>query len=71
MVYIDPGRHPDASSQADPAAGTVTLRTWGQDGSGYTPFPEGTLSSSSAPWWVVKVRAAPLSWVHSRESTPW
>ena len=23
-----------------------------------------SVSSSSAPWWVVKVRAAPLSWVH-------
>ena len=43
MVYIDPSRHPDASSQADPAAGTVTLRTWGQDGSGQTPLPVGTL----------------------------
>ena len=43
MVYIDPGRHPDASSQADPAAGTVTLRVWGQDGSGQTPLPVGNL----------------------------
>ena len=25
-----------------------------------------SVSSSSAPWWVVKVRAAPLSWVHGR-----
>ena len=58
MVYIGPGQHPDASSQADPAAGTVTLRTWAQDGSGQTPLPAGTLSSSLAPWWVVKVRAA-------------
>ena len=24
------------------------------------------MSSSSAPWWVVKVRAGPLSWVHGR-----
>ena len=40
---IDPGWHPDASSQADPAAGTVTLSTWGQDGSGQTPLPAGTL----------------------------
>ena len=43
MVYIDPGRQPDASSQADPAAGTVTLRTWGQDGSGQMLLPVGTL----------------------------
>ena len=25
-----------------------------------------SVSSSSAPWWVVKVRAGSLSWVHSR-----
>ena len=43
MVYIDPGRHPNASSQTVPAAGTVTLRTWGQDGSEPTPLPPGTL----------------------------
>ena len=43
MVYIDPGRHPAASSQTDPAAGTVTLRTWGQDGFEGTPLPTGTL----------------------------
>ena len=43
MVYIDPGQHPDAPSQADPAAGTVTLRTSGQDGSEQTALPPGIL----------------------------
>ena len=48
MVYIDPGRHPDASSQADPAAGTVTLRTWSENGSEPTHLPPGTLCPP--PW---------------------
>ena len=65
MVYIDSGRHPDASSQDCDLEDVGSGWLW-EDTSPYGD----SVSSSSAQWWVVKVRAGPLSWVHSREWTP-